>query len=205
MKKTNKTRSNADLLSDQHHNKRLGNTKNVLSQIALLNDFDENYSSKILEEHKILDNKIEEVQKKINEQRAKLKNAPNEQQTSEKVTKQIKSLENKLDKNLKEYNKAVAHNRQLRGKIDSLRREKLVFDKIYNKLDKELESKKKEMEHTINEAKEAYEAREQAKANMETLKNEAEKEQLEFQAEWSKLEKLIDQDKQVIPFGKKKM
>lgn len=203
MRKTSKTRSNADLQNDQSQRK-LATQKNVLSQIALLNDFDENYSSKILSEHKALDDKIAEVQRKIDEQREKLKNAPNEQQTSEKVTKQIKSLENKLDKNVKEYNKAVAHNRQLRDKIDALRRERLVFDKIYDKLEKELEGKKREMEHTITEAEAAYRAREQAKANMETLKREAEKEQLEFQAEWGKLEKLIEQDKQVINFSKKK-
>lgn len=134
MKKTTRVRSNADLLNDQQHKKRMGTSKNALSQIALLNDFDENYSSKILNEQRILDEKIEEVQKKINDQREKLKNAPNEQQTSEKVGKQIKLLENKLDKNFKEYNQAVAHNRQLRDKIDALRRERIVFDKIYDKV-----------------------------------------------------------------------
>lgn len=144
------------------------------------------------------------MQKKINEQRAKLKNAPNEQQTSEKVNKQIKSLENKLDKNFKEYNQAVAHNRQLRDKIDALRRERIIFDKNLDKLDSELASKKKEMELTIKEAEQAYAAREQAKADMETLKKEAEKEQLEFQLEWGKLEKLIEQDKQTANLAAKK-
>jgi hypothetical protein len=51
------------------------------------------------------------------------------------------------------------------------------------------------MEGTIHEAEQAYNDREQAKANMETLKKEAEKEQQEFQNEWGKLENLIDKDK----------
>ena len=97
MKKTSKGRSNAALLND-NNKRRLNTKKNEIKQIALLNDFDENYSSKIMEEQKMLDEKIEEVQKKIKEQREMLKNAPNERQTSEKVSKQIKSLENKLDK-----------------------------------------------------------------------------------------------------------
>jgi hypothetical protein len=97
MKKTSKGRSNADLLNG-NNKRRLNTKKNEIKQIALLNDFDENYSSKILQEQKVLDDKIEEVQKKIKEQREMLKNAPNERQTSEKVSKQIKSLENKLDK-----------------------------------------------------------------------------------------------------------
>ena len=147
---------------------------------------------------------MKKYKNKINEQRAKLKNAPNEQQTSEKVSKQIKSLENKLDTNFKEYNQAVAHNRQLREKIDALRRERIIFDKNLHKLEQELVDKKKEMELTIKEAEQAYQAREQAKTDMETLKKEAEKEQFEFQIEWAKLEKLIEQDKQVTNHSNKK-
>jgi chromosome segregation ATPase len=147
---------------------------------------------------------LKKYKNKINEQRAKLKNAPNEQQTSEKVSKQIKSLENKLDTNFKEYNQAVAHNRQLRDKIDALRRERIIFDKNLHKLEQELVDKKKEMELTIKEAEQAYQAREQAKTDMETLKKEAEKEQFEFQIEWAKLEKLIEQDKQVTNHSNKK-
>ena len=44
----------------------------------------------------------------------------------------------------------------------------------------------------------------QAKANMETLKKEADKEQREFQREWRKLEKLIEEDKKVSNFANKK-
>lgn len=71
------------------------------------------------------------------------------------------------------------------------------------KLEQELVDKKKEMELTIKEAEQAYQAREQAKTDMETLKKEAEKEQLEFQMEWGKLEKLIEQDKQVTNHANK--
>jgi coiled-coil domain-containing protein 63/114 len=196
MNASSKEKNNADLFKDQSNKKKLSMTKQIKSQIALLSDFEEKYSSKILQEQKLLNEKIEEVENKIKEQREKLKNAPNERQTSDKVSKQIKSLENQLDKNFKEYNQAVAHNCQLRDKIDALRRERIVFDKIYKKLEKELESKKKEMQHIITEAEEAYNAREQAKVNMETLKKEAEKEQFEFQLEWAKLEKIIEKDKQ---------
>lgn len=132
-----------------------------------------------------------------------MKNVPNERETTEQVVKEVKSLENKLDKQLQKYNQAVAHNRELKEKIDALRRERIVFDKIYSKLEKEL-SNKKEMRQIIEKADKAYKEREKAKAEMETLKKEAEQEQEEFQREWNKLEKLIEQDKQVKNFIKTK-
>jgi len=73
--------------------------------------------------------------------------------------------------------------------------------KIFKKLEKELKEKKKTwFSKTINDAEEAYRAREQAKADMEALKKEAEKEQYEFQVEWNKLESLIEEDKKVTNF-----
>jgi hypothetical protein len=54
----------------------------------------------------------------------------------------------------------------------------------------------------IDKAEKAYFARETAKSEMQELKKEAEKEQEEFEAEWNKLGKLIEKDKQVKDFIK---
>lgn len=56
------------------------------------------------------------------------------------------------------------------------------------------------MKEIIDKAEKAYKAREQAKAQMQELKKDAEREQDEFQNEWNKLGKLIEKDKQVKDF-----
>lgn len=58
------------------------------------------------------------------------------------------------------------------------------------------------MEKIIKKAENAYYARETAKAEMQELKRDAEKEQEEFEKEWNKLGKLIEKDKQVKDFIK---
>jgi chromosome segregation ATPase len=83
-----------------------------------------------------------------------------------------------------------------------LRRERIVYDNIHKKLEVELKKKKDEMMKIIDKAEKAYFARETAKQEMTELKKEAEKEQEEFEAEWNKLGKLIEKDKQVKDFIK---
>lgn len=204
------SKSNADLHASEKLRKKQEN--NTIAKVASLADFDDKYTKKIQDEKNKLDEQIKEIQKlitetqnKIDDQRKKLRDAPNEQQTSSKVSKQIQSLENKLDNNFKKYNQAVAHNKSLRSKIDALRKERILFDENLEKLEKELKQKKDNcFSKTIEEAEEAYQAREQAKKDMEMLKKEAEKEQYEFQVEWNKLENLIEKDKQLNDYGKAK-
>merc|ERR1719188_201353 len=106
------------------------------------------------------------------------------------VQKQIRILENRLDNALQKFNEAVTANRALREQIDTLRRERVVFDDIYRKLESELMHKKKEMAHIIEQANAAYEARDQAQAQMAALKQQADREHMEFEKEGQAAEHL---------------
>merc|ERR1719284_150520 len=101
------------------------------------------------------------------------------------------------------FNTAIAANRQLREQIDTLRRERVVFDDIYRKLENELQQKKTEMANIIEQANAAYEAREQAQ--MAALKQQADREHMEFEREWKELGKLIQNDKKMKEFMKAKV
>merc|ERR1719274_504516 len=100
-------------------------------------------------------------------------------ENTEAISKQIRVLENRLDKSLQKFNEAIAYNKSLREQIDGLRRERVVFDSIYKKLEVELQQKKKEMANIIEQANAAYEARDQAQAQMASLKQQADKKQEE--------------------------
>ena len=86
------------------------------------------------------------------------------------TAKQIRTLENRLEKALQKFNEAISANRTLREQIDTLRGERVVFDDIHRKLENELNQKKKEMANIIEQANAAYEARDQAQAQMAALK-----------------------------------
>jgi myosin heavy subunit len=125
-------------------------------------------------------------------------------ENTEAIAKQIRVLENRLDKSLQKFNEAIAYNKSLRENIDGLRRERVVFDSIYKKLEQELQVKKKEMANIIEQANAAYEARDQAQAQMAALKQQADKEHQEFEREWKELGKLIENDKKMKEFMKQK-
>jgi len=118
------------------------------------------------------------------------------------VQKQIRILENRLDKAAVKFNEAIAANKGLREQIDTLRRERVVFDDIYRKLENELQQKKREMANIIEQANAAYEARDQAQAQMASLKQQADREHLEFEREWKELGKLIANDKSMKEYMK---
>merc|ERR1719337_761524 len=120
------------------------------------------------------------------------------------VQKQIRILENRLDKALQKFNEAIEANRTLREQIDTARRERVVFDDIYKKLENELHSKKKEMANIIEQANAAYEARDSAQAQMAALKQQADKEHIEFEKEWRELGRLVENDKKMKEFMRQK-
>jgi len=176
------------------------------AQIAKLQDTGDMYTRKIeLEKRRIeeLDRQMEIMHKKIWEQRQKMGGINASRENNQAIAKQIQILENRLDKALKKYNEALANNKRLRENIDNLRRERLVFDQIYKKLEKELAEKKKEMARIIEISNKAYEARDAAQAEMAALKQQADKEQQEFEQEWKELGKMIEQDRKMKDFMKK--
>merc|ERR1711881_91018 len=121
------------------------------------------------------------------------------------VAKQIRILEDRLNAGLQKFNVAIAANKKLRDEIDTLRRERAVFDDIYRKLENELQQKKKEMANIIEQANAAYEARDSAQAQMAALKQQADKEHVEFEKEWKELGRLIENDKRMKEFMRAKV
>merc|ERR1719359_808361 len=183
----------------------------AMEKINKLTDQKEQLQSKMeqeSEQSKVLTDTVADTQKRIFEVRedmaqhggvkAALENA-------KAVQKQIRILENRLDKALQNFNQAVEANRTLREQIDTLRRERVVFDDIYKKLENELHSKKKEMANIIEQANAAYEARDSAQAQMASLKQQADKEHMEFEKEWRELGRLIENDKRMKEFMRTKV
>ena len=87
------------------------------SKIAILQQFGDNYASRIeKEQRKILElnDKIKDVQVKIEQSRKQIKDNYGLRENSEDVAKKIKALENRIDKQLQKFNQAVAHNKSLR-------------------------------------------------------------------------------------------
>ncbi|MEW5311281.1 MAG: hypothetical protein WDW38_003009 [Sanguina aurantia] len=116
-----------------------------------------------------------------------------EQSTS--IHKRIKLLENRLEKAYIKYNQSITHNKELREQINNLRRERIMFESIHNNLARELVKLKKDMAEMIVMANAAFEAKEKALAEMNSLKVQADREQQGFEEEWKHLTAMIEEDK----------
>jgi len=115
-------------------------------------------------------------------------------ENSSALDKQIRILENRLEKANQKFNESIANNKKLREEIDNLRRERVIFDNIYQKLEKELHDRRKEMADIIETANSAYEDRDRAQTMLAKLKQDAEREQIEFEKEWKELNTMIEKD-----------
>ena len=174
------------------------NSSSQAKKVAKLQDDADLYTRKIeLERRRIaeLDRQSGIMQAKILEQRKQLGGVNAARENNAQVAKQIKILENRLDKAIIKFNEALAHNKHLRETIDNLRRERVVFDGIYKRLERDLQEKKKEIASIVEMANIAYEARDQAQAEMAALKAQAEKEEQAFENEWKELTRMIEEDR----------
>jgi len=183
------------------------NNMSASAQIAKLQDQGDTYTRKIeAEKRRIeeLDKSIKKLQGNILQQRKDMGGINASRENNQQVQKQIRILENRLDKALVKFNEALAHNKALRETIDNLRRERVVFDGIYTKLERELQEKKSKMAQIIEISNAAYSARDKAQAEMVQLKEQADREQMNFEVEWSQLNQLIEKDRKLKDFIKSK-
>lgn len=120
------------------------------------------------------------------------------------MDQKIRILESRLNRHLQHFNDAVVDNKNMRDEIDTLRRERIIFDKIYRGLEHNLDQKKKEMANIIEQANSAYEARDIAQTQIALLKTQADKEHVDFEKEWRELGRLIENDKKMKEFVRKK-
>jgi len=139
-------------------------------------------------------------QGKITQQKQSLGgiNAPKESQAS--LQKQIKTLESRLDQGSQKFNEAISVNRELRTQIDSLRQERVIFDNLYKKLEKELHEKRKNMADIIESANTAYEDRDRANEQIESLKQQAKRETGEFERDLKDLSQAMVKSQKALEY-----
>ena len=174
-------------------------------QVGKLQDQADTLQQQIDQERSSIDEyskEIKSLQSKILEQRQLMGGVNSTKENNQLINKQIRILENRLDKSLVKFNEALAHNRKLREQIDNLRRERVVFDGIYKKMERELHERKKEMANIIEVSNVAYEARDQAQAEIAQLRAQSEKERIAFETEWKELGKSIEKDRRMQDFMK---
>ncbi|CAM9405843.1 unnamed protein product [Ascophyllum nodosum] len=184
----------------------------VAAEIQRLQDQADVYAKKTEQDRRKiqdLDRQIAATQAKVLEHRQKTGGLTASQENNEMISRQIRTLENKLDKEMVKFNECLAHNKKLRERINMLRRERVVFDNIYKKIEKELHDKKKardagtslsmkaEMAAIINDSTNAYHARDKAQNELMALRQQAEKDRAEFDAEWEELGTLIVEERKL--------
>ncbi|CAG9325784.1 unnamed protein product [Blepharisma stoltei] len=181
---------------DHIHTTPIGNE----SHIARLQDQGDIYTRKIEYETKKrdeLDKKIIEIQEKIINKRASIGAAKKNKETNDTIVQKIKKTEHKLDKTLQKYNEAVAQNKKIHSQIDSLRREKKVYQTLRQRLTEEVEQKQQELKQIESQKEQAKIQRDDAKKQLLSLKETAEREQTKFKQEWQELTELIRNDSKV--------
>ena len=112
----------------------------------------------------------------------------------------IAQYEDRLHDLLQRFNQTVASNSELKENIDLLRKEKNTYESIRNRMQQELEMKVDETTGIVERSKAAYAARDNAKVQMDQLKQQADREHAEFQKEWQELAKLLENDKRMREF-----
>ncbi|KAF6036165.1 CCDC114 [Bugula neritina] len=141
-----------------------------------------------------------EWEKKIKDQHKMMGGVHMSASHTAKTQKEIRTLENRLDKSLKKFNAMLTGNADLRQEIDSLRVERKRFEGMHKKLDKELVSLRKQIAEEIDQSTVAYDARDEAQAKMILLKERADKDLQQHNAEMKELVRILDHDKKLKEF-----
>lgn len=114
--------------------------------------------------------------------------------------KKVRVLENRLDQENRKFNSCLTKNAALREEIDSLRVERQRFENLYAKLDKELTDLRRELGEVIDQSTQAYDARDESQAKMILLKEKADKDLQQHNAEMKELVRIIDHDRKLKEF-----
>jgi coiled-coil domain-containing protein 63/114 len=112
------------------------------------------------------------------------------------LKKKLSRLEVRLNSILIKFNDSLSTNKKLRKEIDSLRKERLRFDLITNKLQNALITKKAEIANAIEVMNVALETRDEADRMIAGFRSEISKNQLEFDAEWHRLDDAMEDEEE---------
>ncbi|XP_042365878.1 coiled-coil domain-containing protein 114 [Plectropomus leopardus] len=139
-----------------------------------------------------LDKEIANVELKLAELR-KGEISTGDKQRSEvrRTQKAIRTLEYKLDRALTRFNEQLTKNSHLREELQTFHIERARFQQLHNRLDKELYDVRKKIGEIVNLSTAAYDARVEAQSKMTMMREKAEKDLAQYNAEMKELERVI--------------
>ena len=176
----------------------VNNSSTAAAKLATLREQKEMYQNKIATEKlriTEMDTQLDSMRKAILEKKKQIGGEHAAAENHRSIQKRIKVLENRLDKSLIRFNEEQTRNNKLETQIKNLRTEQQIAEKMHAKLEKELASKKDQMQTIIEEAEEAFAAREAAQEAIQQLKTGAESEQKQFENEWGQLDTMVQHDR----------
>ena len=185
-------------LSLEKHMSRLAGSDAALEEVEKLQSIGDKFARRIQQEKRQieqLDRKIANMQHKVVVQQNKIGGINASRETNKLISKQIRIFEGRLDNALSRYNLSLAQNKALRKRVDKARQERVIFDGIYKKMEKELHMNKRKIRSLTTQAKNAQEARENAKKELERITAEAKDAQKSFEMQWKKMGEEIEKDK----------
>ncbi|ESO88792.1 hypothetical protein LOTGIDRAFT_218971 [Lottia gigantea] len=147
-----------------------------------------------------LDAKIRESEKKLRSQHRDMGGVHMSSTHTTQTQKAARVLETRLDQAKKKFNDNLTKNAKLRDEIESLRHEHKRFENLYKKLEKELRQIRREMGEVIESSTQAYDARDDAQAKMILLREKADKDVQQHNAEMKELVRIIDHDRKLKEF-----
>ncbi|XP_077998326.1 coiled-coil domain-containing protein 63-like [Glandiceps talaboti] len=188
-------------LSDSNTN--VSKDDNNVQRLQNLCEERDDYEKKINEEkekQKELDSQMTGTERDLKKQHKQMGGVHASAAHTKQTMKNIHVLENRLDKANKKFNQLLTKNADLRVEIDSLRVEKARFDNISKKLEKEHQDLKNEIGEVIDQSTTAYDQRDEAQAKMMLLKEKADKDMTQHNAEMKELQRIIDHDRKLREF-----
>ncbi|XP_015670911.1 coiled-coil domain-containing protein 63 [Protobothrops mucrosquamatus] len=146
-----------------------------------------------------LDDKVEEVEKKIKTQKnliVKLR----QEYDGKWLQKQIHKLDNQLNHATVHFDTILTRNAMLREEIETLQCQKAVFEGIYSRLHKKLEQQKRTMNTSIEQSTQAYEQRVEALARISAMNERRSKDIAQFNIEFRELERIYNHETKLKAF-----
>lgn len=152
------------------------------------------------EHQKELEAMIRGKEKEIKGQHKQMGGVHASSQHTAKTQKAIRVKENRLHQANEKFNSMLTENAKLREEIDSLRVERTRFEGIRKKLEKESVDNRQAIGEVIDQSTQAYDSRDEAQAKMILLKEKADKDCAQYNAEMKELMRIIDHDRKLKQF-----
>ncbi|XP_002733759.1 coiled-coil domain-containing protein 63-like [Saccoglossus kowalevskii] len=193
---------NKDLTLSESNSNTSKDENNIMKLQALCEERDD-YERLINEEkekQREIDTKTREGERELKSQHKNMGGVHASAAHTKQTMKNIQVLENRLDKANRKFNQMLTRNAELREEIDSLRVERARFEGIRKKLEKERQDLRNDIGKVIDESTTAYDQRDEAQAKMILLKEKADKDMSQHNAEMKELQRIIDHDRKLREF-----